>query len=626
MRPDEHDAMRWLHDDERDATTLLDTDLRDLELELAAAGGRARRAAPSAATGRFTRSLRDQLLGSYGDGHGLAAGADGAAVGTWARASASSRAHGVSAPMAAAGAAAAGSVLPGDGPVAYAPAVLRPRVTARPKVQLAMPRWSYAAIAAALVLAVGAIAGDLLHPIPATTRVADAVGATLVRDGVAEALAPGSELREGDEIRVAADGSATLAIASGRVRLAGGSDLRLDGLDREHVVLDQLAGRAWHRVALPSGGTYAVTTGDVTWTARGTAFDIDREVTASGDVVHGLAVEHAVTADGPGLTVTLAEGHGATVRLGASPTIDTSVVAPSAAIGDPWIRAAATADLAGGFGIGFLAGWLPARTGTPEPPIADPTPSSEPTPTGTEATPVPTPEATPVPTIKPTPKPTPKPTAKPTPTPAPTLGTMSLAAFACPGGVLLDWSVPELSNLNHVQVLRGTSAEIPVTYPPSGGAVAIDGGYSANPAKSDGYDASDVGSAWYRAVAYDAADKAIAASPVQAVTTKAVKDLGALAVVAKGPGSVEASWTTFGGSADCFSYYKLVASADDPEPSYTKGSPYVAAIGDQAVGSTIVDGLAPSGGTLWMRLQVVRSTSLGVFIVAQTSVTQVTVP
>lgn len=206
---------------------------------------------------------------------------------------------------------------------------------------------------------------------------------------------------------------------------------------------------------------------------------------------------------------------------------------------------------------------------------------------------------------------------------------MALTATACPGGVLLDWTVPGMAALHHVQVLRGGSGEIPTTYPPSGGVAAVEGAWSADPAKSDGSDTTaEAGTAWYRAVAYTAENVAIAASSSVAVTTVGIAGLGTLDIVpgAAGSGDLTFGWSPFGGSADCFTYYKLVASIEDPTPSYLEGSQYLAAIGDQgATGVAITDGLT-SGATYYFRLQAVRVTSLGKFIVAQSDVVQKPVP
>ena len=79
------------------------------------------------------------------------------------------------------------------------------------------------------------------------------------------------------------------------------------------------------------------------------------------------------------------------------------------------------------------------------------------------------------------------------------------------------------------------------------------------------------------------------------------------------------TWAKYGGSAACFTWYKLVYSETNPAPSYPGGDPYWAAISDQNAGSHVVDGLV-SGKTYYVRLQAIRGTALGAFVVAQTDV------
>ena len=109
------------------------------------------------------------------------------------------------------------------------------------------------------------------------------------------------------------------------------------------------------------------------------------------------------------------------------------------------------------------------------------------------------------------------------------------------------------------------------------------------------------------------------------MTTVGRIDLGALTVEAAGAGSINVSWAAADFNLACFTYGKLVASEEDPDPSFVKGSPYLVAIGDAGATGTQLDGL-PSGKTVWMRYEIIRVTSTGKFIVARTDVSQVTFP
>lgn len=228
-----------------------------------------------------------------------------------------------------------------------------------------------------------------------------------------------------------------------------------------------------------------------------------------------------------------------------------------------------------------------------------------------------------------TPRPsrTPKPTPKPDPT-TPPIGTMSLLAKACPGGVVLDWSKPSAS-VGHYHVLRSLGGSVPPTYP-ANGTTEVESATSWSANVTDGYDGdvSGGGTATYRAFAFDSADDLVAVSPSRTVETAAAVGLGTLGYTDNGDGySITVAWTNPGVPAACFSYGKLVVSTEDPEPSYLKGSPYIAVIGDPSKTEAWVE--VPSefqGKTVWMRYQVIRSTSLGKFVVASTDVIQVTLP
>ena len=246
-----------------------------------------------------------------------------------------------------------------------------------------------------------------------------------------------------------------------------------------------------------------------------------------------------------------------------------------------------------------------------------------------EATPTMKPAATsPAPTKKPqatpTAKPKPIPTAKPDPT-APPIGPMDLMAKACPGGVVLDWTKPSTA-VNHYHVLRSLDGDVPPTYP-ADGTTEIESATTWSAGTTDGFDASIGGgkTATYRAFAFDAEDGVMAASPSRTVTTVDAIELGSLGFVDNGDGSVTVTWAAAAVHAACFTYGKLVASVENPDPSYVKGSPYLAAISDPSVTGVTLEGLE-SGKTVWMRYELIRVTSTGKFVVGSTDVLQVTFP
>jgi hypothetical protein len=274
---------------------------------------------------------------------------------------------------------------------------------------------------------------------------------------------------------------------------------------------------------------------------------------------------------------------------------------------------------------GLIGGeaWSPSPSPTPSPrpkptPVATPTPSPTPSPT-----PEPTPVPTPVPTAAPTPVPT---TAPPSPPPPPAIGELSLGLTGCNGGIVIQWSPTSDAAFSKYRTLRSTSASIPAAYPPQGGTVEVGTAKSATPAATTGFDASIAPgvTGYYRTLALDGSGAVIAASNVASAAAQSVQGLGPL-VVAPDPGGTRLSWTPFAGDASCFTYYKLVYTLDGSPPSYLEGDPYLLASGDQAQATYVAPDLGP-GQTYTFRLQALRVTDTGGFLVAQTDVVSYTVP
>jgi hypothetical protein len=210
---------------------------------------------------------------------------------------------------------------------------------------------------------------------------------------------------------------------------------------------------------------------------------------------------------------------------------------------------------------------------------------------------------------------------------------MSLSLKSCDGGVVIDWSKVADERFHHYTTLRSSSTEIPLAYPPQAGAVDVGWTtYSTDPLKTDGFDAGAEAGATvhYRAMAFDAEDRVIAASGVSApVVPQAVLGLGALAVSQPGGAGTEAhfDWLSYGGNAACFSFYKLVGSTSNPNPSYVSqdGLDIAIPISEQAATSASFTTTDIAPGTYWFRLQAIRATSLGKFVVAETDVQQFTI-
>jgi len=201
---------------------------------------------------------------------------------------------------------------------------------------------------------------------------------------------------------------------------------------------------------------------------------------------------------------------------------------------------------------------------------------------------------------------------------------MSLNLTGCNGGVVVQWSPISDPRFAKYRTLRSTSPDIPVAFPPQGGAVDVVTAKSATPSASSGYDASAAPSAtnYYRTLALDGGGQVIATSGVISAAAQAVSPMGPLAV-GPDPEGTRFTWTPFAGEGACFTYYKLVYSTDGSPPNYLEGDPYLLASGDQtqATYAAVV-----ASGQYWFRLQVIRATDTGAFLVAETDITPYTVP
>jgi hypothetical protein len=194
--------------------------------------------------------------------------------------------------------------------------------------------------------------------------------------------------------------------------------------------------------------------------------------------------------------------------------------------------------------------------------------------------------------------------------------------------VVIDWSAYKGVKFNHYTTLRNTTSSIPKHYPPQGGATYLDGSYTTVKSKTSAFDAGGEagGRYYYRAMAFDAADKVIAASSVKPAIAKKVRDLGTLVVGPGGGTKTAFGWNAYQGPDACFTWYKLVYSTDDPTPSIFEGSDYAVASSDKGMTAALAR-LDP--GTYHFRLEVVRYTDLGSpakFLVAHSDVTTYTVP
>jgi hypothetical protein len=237
------------------------------------------------------------------------------------------------------------------------------------------------------------------------------------------------------------------------------------------------------------------------------------------------------------------------------------------------------------------------------------------------------PEITPRPTPSPTPRPSLSADATPTavpltpaPTPDPTL--LELEAVSCPGGVVLDWTASTNPDFHHYSALRSPESAIARNYPPVAPAVDWGDSYTTDRFVTTAVDASILPSdtVWYyRVMAYDVRGRAIAASAVRDARLDQKADLGTLEVGAGPDGVTRMTWSAYDGEERCFSAYRILAGPNGASLDT------LTVISDQAASSIETDALR-SGATYQLRVQAIRSTTLGSFILGETDTVMFTVP
>lgn len=444
--------------------------------------------------------------------------------------------------------------------------------TLRPSVRWRMPtgtlsaRWVAVGLAATIAMASFLYGSTLLFPVRPDATADVAVATTLVRAGVSSPLAQGAQLLEGDEIEVGAGGQATLDMGGSFVRLAPGSDVRLDSLDAQHVVVDQLGGRAYYRATAAADGDYTVLTGSVSWVAAGTAFDLEcQPAAAGGQEVRGLALLDGLNLQGPQTQTSLNQGQSATVELaeGGSAQGQPVVAQISAAVlADSWLVQNANLDALAGLALGELA--VDVRP--------TPLPSATPWPTVASGT-----VLIVAPTRKPTPEPTRKPTPKPTPAGPTSLGKLKIVSNG-DGTYSFSWPKYTGEDFTYYKLVYGAWGTTP-SYPASPF-------WACNDSRDENSWTGPVEVGDY-AVRVQVVDEskgiAIRAQTgivrlkvtAPAATDPPTQDLGALGFNDNGDGTYTFSWAAYTGRFS-FDAYTLVYVAGHGSPSYLDGDSYVA--------------------------------------------------
>jgi hypothetical protein len=201
---------------------------------------------------------------------------------------------------------------------------------------------------------------------------------------------------------------------------------------------------------------------------------------------------------------------------------------------------------------------------------------------------------------------------------------MALAATSCPGGVLLEWSPYGGAGFSHYGVVRGDSAfSIPSGWPPPAPLVGLKGSSLQELSKTTFIDTSlaSGATAWYRAMAFDATEMTIGASPEKSATRKPVAAIGGFSATAT-PGGADLAWTPFAGPDACFTWYKVTWSSSNPNLSYLGDNDGSMAVGPRTASSATI---ALTPGSWYVRIEAVLASSAQKVITGRSEVATVVV-
>jgi hypothetical protein len=230
--------------------------------------------------------------------------------------------------------------------------------------------------------------------------------------------------------------------------------------------------------------------------------------------------------------------------------------------------------------------------------------------------------STPSPTVAATPTAVPGPTLTVEPSPTPDPFVLDLDAFGCEGGVVLEWSPSADPDFHHYIALRSPERRISTKYPPIAPAVDWGDTYATDRFVTSAVDASILPSEtpWhYRVMAYDARGRVIGASPVRIGRLRDAVNVGPLVVEAGPDETTRIGWIPYRGTGRCFSAYRVLFSIGGGP------STVLTVVSDQDARSIETAALHP-GTTYQLRVQAVRTSLQGSFVLGQSDTVSYTVP
>jgi hypothetical protein len=187
---------------------------------------------------------------------------------------------------------------------------------------------------------------------------------------------------------------------------------------------------------------------------------------------------------------------------------------------------------------------------------------------------------------------------------------------------VLEWTPSTNTDFHHYTALRSPEREIARNWPPVAPAVDWGRTYATDRFVTDAVDASILPSdrLWhYRVMAYNERGRAIAASSVRTGQIRPHVDLGRLTAEPGDDGVITISWRPYPGVEHCFSEYRVLAGSH--------GGPLttLVVVSDQSVGTLDTRALE-AGVTYELRVDVVRTSTLGSFVLGETDQLTLTPP
>jgi hypothetical protein len=414
-------------------------------------------------------------------------------------------------------------------------------------------------------------------------------GEVIIRDAQGEERAAEADevIEEGDTILAAAAAQCIVEFKSGCImRLNGEAEVGFTTSD-DVLVAEVIKGKSYHRVV--EGAHYTARSGDVTVTARGTAFTFD----VAGDAGRIISVHSSVevtvdTANNEDVTSQLEQGD--VLIYGGPQGVQVQEVSRED-LDSEWLRWNKSQDEALGLPVGELS--------VLDETVAGGEPAQPQTPPGEEG-------EQPVPQPQPSPQPSPQPTPPP-----PVEKSVTLSGSARAGAVDFSWTLAGYSGFQGFKLCRSDTNSSP-SYPGDWW-MYVDGA-TARSATDTSVQAGHT--YYYRLAVYNAGDILGYSNSVKVTVPGAPQELSISLSATAGGGKISLSWSVSGEGT--YSGFKVCRSETNTSPSYPGDTCTLV----DASARSFADTAVTSGHTYYYRVGIYKDGT----IVKYSNAVKVTVP